>query len=148
MSSIEQAAVNRTETPTQTNRPRRTALWIAAVLIAAVLLALGIIPRVQRSARAAEMAEAAGSSLANVAVVRAKLTSGSADLELPGNIQAINLASIYARTSGYVQQRLVDIGTRVKAGQLLAVIASPEVDQELAQGRAAVEQARAALGTG
>jgi RND family efflux transporter MFP subunit len=91
------------------------------------------------------MAEAAGSSLANVLVVKAKITSGSADLKLPGNIQAINLASIYARTSGYVQQRLVDIGTRVKAGQLLAVIASPEVDQELAQGRAAVEQARAAL---
>jgi RND family efflux transporter MFP subunit len=145
MSSIDQPPVIRVEMPGQANRPRRTTVWVAAVLAAVALLGAGIIPRMQRSARAAETAETASSSLANVLVVKARLTSGSADLELPGNIQALNVASIYARTSGYVQQRLVDIGTPVKAGQLLAVIASPEVDQELAQGRAAVEQARAAL---
>jgi RND family efflux transporter MFP subunit len=145
MSSIDQPPVIRVGVPGQANRPRRTTVWVAAVLAAVALLGAGIIPRMQRSARAAETAETASSSLANVLVVKARLTSGSADLELPGNIQALNVASIYARTSGYVQQRLVDIGTPVKAGQLLAVIASPEVDQELAQGRAAVEQARAAL---
>ena len=145
MSSIDQPPVIRVEVPGHANRPRRTTVWVAAVLAAVALLGAGIIPRMQRSARAAETAETASSSLANVLVVKARLTSGSADLELPGNIQALNVASIYARTSGYVQQRLVDIGTPVKAGQLLAVIASPEVDQELAQGRAALEQARAAL---
>ena len=145
MSSIDQPPVIRVEVPGHANRPRRTTVWVAAVLAAVALLGAGIIPRMQRSARAAETAETASSSLANVLVVKARLTSGSADLELPGNIQALNVASIYARTSGYVQQRLVDIGTPVKAGQLLAVIASPEVDQELAQGRATVEQARAAL---
>jgi len=145
MSSIDQPPVIRVEVPGHANRPRRTTVWVAAVLAAVALLGAGIIPRMQRSARAAETAETASSSLANVLVVQARLTSGSADLELPGNVQALNVASIYARTSGYVQQRLVDIGTPVKAGQLLAVIASPEVDQELAQGRAAVEQARAAL---
>jgi RND family efflux transporter MFP subunit len=145
MSSIDQPPVIRVEMPGQANQPRRTTVWVAAVLAAVALLGAGIIPRMQRSARAAETAETASSSLANVLVVKARLTSGSADLELPGNIQALNVASIYARTSGYIQQRLVDIGTPVKAGQLLAVIASPEVDQELAQGRAAVEQARAAL---
>lgn len=145
MSSIDQPPVIRVEVPGQANRPRRTTVWVAAVLAAVALLGAGIIPRMRRSARAAETAETASSSLANVLVVKARLTSGSADLELPGNIQALNVASIYARTSGYVQQRLVDIGTPVKASQLLAVIASPEVDQELAQGRAAVEQARAAL---
>jgi RND family efflux transporter MFP subunit len=145
MSSIDQPPVIRVEMPGQANQPRRTTVWVAAVLAAVALPGAGIIPRMQRSARAAETAETASSSLANVLVVKARLTSGSADLELPGNIQALNVASIYARTSGYIQQRLVDIGTPVKAGQLLAVIASPEVDQELAQGRAAVEQARAAL---
>ena len=145
MSSIDQPPVIRVEVPGHANRPRRTTVWVAAVLAAVALLGAGIIPRMQRSARAAETAETASSSLANVLVVQARLTSGSADLELPGNVQALNVASIYARTSGYVQQRLVDIGTPVKAGQLLAVIASPEVDQELAQGRATVEQARAAL---
>jgi RND family efflux transporter MFP subunit len=145
MSSIDQAPTSRIEVPKRAGGSRRAALWIAAVLFVALLLAAGIIPRVQRHVRAADTAEAATTSLQNVLVVKAKLTSGAADLELPGNIQAINLASIYARTNGYVQERLVDIGTPVKAGQLLALIASPEVDQELSQGRAAVEQARAAL---
>ena len=145
MSTIDQAPASRTETPGRAGGGRRVTVGIAAVLLAALLLAVGIIPRVQRHARAADTADAASASLANVLVVRAKLTSTASDLELPGNIQAINLASIYARTNGYVQERLVDIGTPVKAGQLLALIASPEVDQELSQGRAAVEQARAAL---
>jgi RND family efflux transporter MFP subunit len=145
MNSIDQAPVNRIEMPGQANRPRRTKAWIAAMLIAAALIGVGVIPRMQRNARAAETAQAASASLPNVLAVKVRLTSRSADLELPGNIEALNVASIYARTNGYVQQRLVDIGTTVKSGQLLAVIASPEVDQELAQGRAAVEQARAAL---
>ena len=55
------------------------------------------------------------------------------------------MASIYARANGYVRERLVDIGSVVKAGQTLAVIESPEVDQELAQARAALEQTKAAL---
>ena len=145
MSSMSQVPISRVEMPKQESRGKRTTLWIAAVLLAAVLLAVGIIPRFQRHVRAAETADAASAALTNVLVVRAKLTSTAAGLELPGNIQAINLASIYARTNGYVQERLVDIGSQVKAGQLLAVIASPEVDQELSQGRAAVEQSRAAL---
>jgi RND family efflux transporter MFP subunit len=131
--------------PKRAGGARRVTLGIAAFLLVALLLAVGLIPRVQRHARAADTADAASVSLANVLVVRAKLTSSASDLELPGNIQAINLASIYARTNGYVQERLVDIGTPVKTGKLLALIASPEVDQELLQGRAAVEQARAAL---
>jgi RND family efflux transporter MFP subunit len=145
MSGIDQVTANRIEMPKRAGGARRVTLGIAAFLLVALLLAVGIIPRVQRHARAADTADAASVSLANVLVVRAKLTSSASDLELPGNIQAINLASIYARTNGYVQERLVDIGTPVKTGQLLALIASPEVDQELLQGRATVEQARAAL---
>ena len=145
MSSIDQAPAGRIEMPKRATGPGRTTLWIALLLGAAVLLAIGIIPRIQRRARAADMADAASTSLPNVQAVKAKLTSGSSDLELPGNIQAINLASIYARTNGYVEERYVDIGTPVKSGQLLAVILSPEVDQELSQGRASLEQSRAAL---
>jgi RND family efflux transporter MFP subunit len=145
MSSMDQAAASRIEMPRRASGPRRTALWIAGVLLAAVLLAAGIVPRIRAHDRAAEIANAATVSLPNVLLVKSKLTSGSSDLELPGNIQAINLASIYARTNGYVEQRLADIGTPVKAGQLLALIASPEIDQELAQGKAALEQARATL---
>jgi hypothetical protein len=144
MSTTDQAPASRIETPGRPGGGRRVTVGIAAFLLAALLLAVGIIPRVQRHARAADTADTASASLANVLVVRAKLTSTASDLELPGNIQSISLASIYARTNGYVQERLVDIGTPVKAGQLLALIASPEVDQELSQGRAAVEQAPSA----
>jgi len=143
MSSIDQAGTGLNDAQRRPAGPRRTALWIAAVLIV-LLLALGIIPRMRRHDRAAETADAVSASL-NVSIVKAKLASGSSDLELPGSIQANNVASIYARTNGYVRERLVDIGTRVKAGQLLAVIASPEIDQELAQGRASLKQSRAAL---
>ena len=61
---------------------------------------------------------------------------GEAQLELPGNVQANTDAPIYARTSGYLKRWLVDIGTPVKAGQLLAEIDAPEVDQQLRQAQA------------
>ena len=143
MSSIDQVAPGTSDIGRQPAGPRRIALWIAVGL--AVLLAIGIVPRVIRHDRAADMADAASASRPNVLVVKAKLAAGSSELQLPGNIQAINVASIYARTNGYVRERLVDIGTPVKAGQLLAVIASPEIDQELAQARASLEESRAAL---
>jgi RND family efflux transporter MFP subunit len=57
---------------------------------------------------------------------------------------AVSVASIYARSSGYVRERYVDIGSKVKAGQLLAVIETPELDQELEQGDATLSQAKAA----
>jgi RND family efflux transporter MFP subunit len=66
-------------------------------------------------------------------------------LLLPGNIEPITDAVIYARIDGYVQRRLVDIGDRVRAGQLLAVISSPETDQELHAAEEALKQARSDL---
>jgi RND family efflux transporter MFP subunit len=62
---------------------------------------------------------------------------------LPGNIQAFTDAPIYARTNGYLKKWYVDIGARVKAGQLLAVIDTPEVDQQLLQARADLNTAEA-----
>jgi RND family efflux transporter MFP subunit len=144
MSSVDQATAGRVQAPKPSGIPRRRTLWIG-VLLALVLIAVGVVPRIRRQDRAAELAETAGSSFTNVLTMKAKVGSGSSEVELPGSVQAINVASIYARTNGYVRERLVDIGTQVKNGQLLAVIASPEVDQELAQGRAALEQAHAAL---
>ena len=67
----------------------------------------------------------------------------NANVVLPGSTQAIQETAIYARTNGYVRQWLVDIGAKVEAGQLLAAIETPEVDQELSQARAAAEQAAA-----
>src|SRR5205807_2067834 len=65
---------------------------------------------------------------------------GSTSLVLPGNIQAITEAPILARASGYIKQRYADIGDRVKKGDLLAEIDSPELGQQVAQARATLQQ--------
>jgi RND family efflux transporter MFP subunit len=110
-----------------------------------VLIAAGVLPRLGRQREAVAIARAAEVSLPSVVTTKAVATSGSADLLLPGNTEAINVASIYARANGYVRERLVDIGSVVRAGQTLAVIESPEIDQELAQARASLEQSKAAM---
>jgi len=78
-----------------------------------------------------------------VATTRPKPLSGTNDLVLPGNLQANYEAPIYARTSGYLKRWLVDIGTPVKAGQLLGEIESPEVDSQLRQAQADLATAQA-----
>lgn len=67
------------------------------------------------------------------------------DLTLPSSIQASEETAIYARSSGYVRERYVDVGDRVAAGKVLAQIDTPELDQELVQARATLQQARASL---
>ncbi|HEX8055084.1 MAG TPA: efflux RND transporter periplasmic adaptor subunit [Novosphingobium sp.] len=85
---------------------------------------------------------------AQAAVPTVSVLSPTADgdggtLVLPGNVQAYNSAPIYARTNGYVSRWLVDIGDHVSAGQTLAVLDAPEVDQQLAQARADYQTALA-----
>jgi RND family efflux transporter MFP subunit len=73
------------------------------------------------------------------------VASATADWSLPGSTQAIEDSIIYARVSGYLSKRYVDIGQKVKAGQLLAEIQSPELDQQLNQARANLQQAQKQL---
>jgi RND family efflux transporter MFP subunit len=79
----------------------------------------------------------------NVATTKPTAQPGLGDLVLPGNVQANYEAPIYARTSGYLKRWVVDIGTKVKAGQLLGEIESPEVDQQLRQAEADLNTAQA-----
>jgi RND family efflux transporter MFP subunit len=140
-SPVQQPEVEKKPKPKQ----KRTRVVALAVIAIALLLAIGIIPRIGRSSRAADTARAASQDLPVVNIVQAKASASTSSLELPGNTEPINVAHIYARASGYIRERRVDIGTRVKAGQVLAIIESPEVDQQLEQARANVQQARAAL---
>jgi RND family efflux transporter MFP subunit len=78
-----------------------------------------------------------------VNVVQAKQSPDSQELVLPGNVQANYEAAVYARTSGYVKQWYTDIGTLVKAGQLLADIDTPEIDDQLRQAEADLNTALA-----
>jgi RND family efflux transporter MFP subunit len=80
-----------------------------------------------------------------VQVVHPQHSDANSDLTIPGNVQAYVETPIYARTDGYLKKWYVDIGGRVKAGELLATIDSPEVDQQLNQAEAALLQAQANL---
>src|SRR6201993_2179491 len=107
-----------------------------AVLVIAVLLAIGFIPRVLRAREARDIVHASTVLLPEVIVVHPTVAPVNTSLPLPGNLEPLYSASVFARTNGYVEKRFVDIGSHVKAGQLLAVISTPEVDQELNQANA------------
>lgn len=116
-------------------------IGIIALAVALLLVALGIFSRA-RSERAL-----AGVTLAQsmpvVAVIHPAAAAGGDALILPGNVQAYNSAPIFARTNGYVRRWFVDIGDPVRAGQTLAILDAPEVDQQAAAARADLETARA-----
>jgi RND family efflux transporter MFP subunit len=79
----------------------------------------------------------------SVSVIHPKAAAATSTLTLPANLQALNSAPIYARTSGYIRKWFVDIGQPVRAGQVLAVIDAPEVEQQLAAAQADLQTARA-----
>jgi RND family efflux transporter MFP subunit len=114
---------------------------VIALLIIAVVVIAGIVPR--RRARAELKSETRELAIPSVAVVHPAPGATQTEIVLPGNVQAYSDSPIYARTNGYLKKWYVDIGGRVKAGQLLAEIETPEVDQQLDQARADLNTARA-----
>lgn len=118
--------------------------WLIAVLaflgVAAVVIS-GIVPRVR--ARNTLRAETNQLAVPAVIVAQPKKSAPGQEVILPANIQAYRDAPIYARTNGYLKKWYVDIGGRVKSGQLLAEIDTPEVDQQLHQARADLNTAEA-----
>jgi RND family efflux transporter MFP subunit len=129
--------------------PRRSRRALRLALLGlfglAVLLVIGIVPRIQRHTELAEAVKASRSSALVVSVVKPTPGARTADFTLPGSIQAIQEAPIYSRVDGYLKRRLVDIGDRVKSGQVLAEIDTPDLDQQLAQARAAAAASDAGL---
>lgn len=112
------------------------------VLIVAVLLVIwGILSRRHSEHKLADWTQ--DQSTQTVSVVQPKSEPASNALVLPGNVQALNSAPIYARTNGYVSKWYVDIGAHVADGQVLATIDAPEVEQQLVAARADLETARA-----
>ena len=119
-------------------------IGVGALILFLVLLLVGVLPRVRNQRELATAAQTVQTAAPDVYVIRPEPASG-ADVSLAATTQAIQDAIIYARTSGYLSKRYVDIGDNVKAGQLLAEIASPEIDQQLRQGEADLRQSERAL---
>jgi RND family efflux transporter MFP subunit len=132
----------------QPRRPRGRTLWIIGMALLTVLVLasfLGWLPHHRQEKELQKEAREEAQALPKMNFVRVG-QSGSVDtLILPGTTEAITDAPILARADGYVVNRFVDIGDRVKKGQLMAVIAAPDLDQQVVQARAQLSQAEAAL---
>jgi len=113
---------------------------LGTLVVLALLFLVGMLPRWHANAA---LTSAVRDQRPTVSVVTTQRPDGAANLVLPGSTQAIQEAAMYARTNGYVRKWYTDIGTKVEAGQLLAEIETPEIDQELNQARAAAQQAAA-----
>ena len=109
--------------------------------VAVLVVVIGVVSRRSQAARLGEQASAAVTR--TVVVISPAAAGESAALELPARIEAWSRAPIYARVSGYLKGWKADIGTPVKAGQLLAEIETPELDQQLLQAQAELATARA-----
>ena len=134
--------------PPKVWRPSAITIWalfLGAVVITVVAFLAGYAPmRKQKEIIAAEAHEQ-DRSLPRVDVIEVTRSSDKSAIELPGNIQAITEAPILARADGYIQRRLVDIGDHVTAGQPLAEIEAPEIDEQIRQAKAALQQAQSAV---
>lgn len=140
----DERAMGSVNPPPDEKRSRKR--WLKLLIIAALvggLLGSGIRSRVKDSADLRALTNE--TAVPSVAIVLPKRAAPSQEIILPGNIQPFISSPIYARTDGYLKKWYFDIGAHVKAGQLLAVIQTPEVDQQLAQARAALATAQANL---
>jgi RND family efflux transporter MFP subunit len=120
---------------------------LIAVLAVVSLLAFGVMRGINTRIKAAANVkqDTIDMSVPTVSVVHPKRGALKDEIVLPGNIQAFTVSPIYARTNGYLKKWYVDIGGRVKSGQLLAEIDAPEVHKQLEQARADVATAEANL---
>lgn len=118
---------------------------VSIVFVVTVVLAIvGIVRRQHTSTVLAKYTETVAPP--TVSVELPVLQQNAQEILLPGNMQAFTLAPIYARTTGYVKAWYHDIGSHVSKGQLLAVIETPELDQQLAQAKADLATAQSNAG--
>lgn len=120
--------------------------WLIPSIIGIVIVAvLGTGIRSRVKAAASLRTVTAQMAVPSVSVVVPKQTAPTQEIILPGNIQPFISSPIYARTDGYLEKWYFDIGEHVKAGQLLAIIQTPEVDEQLSQARSTLATAQANL---
>jgi RND family efflux transporter MFP subunit len=133
--------------PNQEHRRRRTARWVGftGVVVLAGLAGAGAWGHARRQAETIATLTAERDAVPVVRTEVLKPLGTPRQIELTGSAQAFDTATLFARATGYVSKRSVDIGSRVHAGEVLAVIAAPDLDQQFAQARAQLDQLQAAL---
>ncbi|MBX9722420.1 MAG: efflux RND transporter periplasmic adaptor subunit, partial [Candidatus Obscuribacterales bacterium] len=126
-------------------RARRGAFnpLLPLVIGAVALATVGVAPRLQNQAELSKIHHELVVSVPQVSAVVVKEASKNDSLKLPGDLQAIQNIPIYARANGYLLKRFVDIGDKVKAGQILALIDTPELDQQVSTAAANLKAAQA-----
>ncbi len=117
--------------------------WVVALAIVGALLVSGIWSRVK--ARTTLRTETSKSALTAVSVVPPKRSAPAQEIILPGNVQPYIASPIFARTNGYLKKWYFDIGAHVRKGELLAVIETPELDEQVEQSISTLDTARANL---
>jgi RND family efflux transporter MFP subunit len=135
--------------PVRTGRASGVARLLRVLLALALAVALGILIyegiRSRVATASAVKTETLNLAVPTVSVAQPRIGAMSNEIVLPGSIQAFVDSPVYARASGYLKSWRTDIGARVKAGQVLAEIDAPELDQQVTQAHEAVDQARAAV---
>ncbi len=122
------------ETPAEEASPRKLRLAaIVAAIIVTVIVITGLVMRKSDDKQLREWTD--DQAIPTVAILKPGKRGNVATLDLPGRLEPFSSASLYARVSGYLKSWKVDIGKPVKAGQLLAEIETPDLDQQLLQGK-------------
>jgi RND family efflux transporter MFP subunit len=128
----------------QPTRMTIAALLLGVLALFAIAFLAGYLPLQQREATLRAEADAQERGLPRLTVIRVGRGKDRNEIKLPGTMQALTEAPILARTDGYLKRRLVDIGDRVRSGEVVAEIDAPELDQQIHQAEASVGQAEAA----
>lgn len=144
--TTQQVEIPPASSPQGPHQPKSVRHWLIIALI--VVAIIGVLAGEIRSrVKAASALSAVTTQMAvpSVSVVLPKQTAPAQEVVLPGNIQPYISSPIYARTDGYLKKWYFDIGAHVKAGDLLAIIQTPEVDEQLAQAQSTLATAQANL---
>jgi RND family efflux transporter MFP subunit len=129
----------------QPGRGKLAAFFALLGIVVVIAAIAGLLPRLARQKTIAAAAQEAEDRPALVNVTAARRASSKGGIELPGDLVAQIEAPIFARADGFVKRRLVDMGNTVKAGQLMAELETPELDQQTAQARATLAQSQSLL---
>jgi len=131
--------------PSKGGRSRARYLGLAVLLLLIGALSLGVWRHYVQHWQAIIAAEQRRDFVPSVRTEAVAASGSVIHVELPGTTSAFDAANIYSRASGYINKRYVDIGSRVKTGQLLVEITAPEVDDQIAQAEATLVQTKASL---